>query len=344
MIFDKNQTEFINENQKRTWAAGVKIVPLALSLAKITDPGQKEMFTQMYNFTMDLFSDLYEHTQTVSTWDCIATIGEFCKVGKIENKDLVFPWVKSPDCKEVKRFAACKDTLARHGVYLEEKENESRLTSTTYPELLLAYATMYESSLQFKVNHLYYLAVCDFRIMEKGFAHSIDDIFRVLSDKECAFAQRLHQYALSLKIKPIKCIYPQRVLYKYKGKRILDIQIPGYLNEYGLAFTVHPFWGGSLYFGEHEKNKRLLFRLEEKVDQLDAPEKYREFFLRYIRHCTMCVSEASKCPRGVLLPLWGKQHYLCQGVNFTTCNVDEDALDFFMTILRMRKEVIDEGE
>ncbi|MCL2433156.1 MAG: hypothetical protein FWD16_01365 [Clostridia bacterium] len=336
MIFDKNQTAFASQNQKKAWIMGKNIVPLDISLAKITGQAQREMFTQMYDFTVRLISDMYENEKKDDPFGFVRLFAEFSKNGKLENNDLVFPWVKQQDSADGRLFALWKDVLPRYGIILSEEKNESRLASTEYPLLLPAYFAMYEGAFRFNTGGWFYLAVCDFRVIEKGFAHSIDDLLRVLSDKDRHFAQELHEYALTLKVKPIKCIYPQRVFYKYKGIRILDMQIGGSTK---LEFTVHPFRGGGI---AREESQKLIARLEDKIDASDSPDIYREDFLKYIRYCNMCASDISKCPRGVHVPVWGQDKYLCHGVNFTTSEIDTHALDFFKTILRMRKEVIDE--
>ncbi|MDR0286936.1 MAG: hypothetical protein LBI03_04405 [Clostridiales bacterium] len=210
MLFDKNQKQFKNDNQKRAWIMGKNIVPQKISLAKITDLPQREMFKQMYDFTVNIFSDMYENPELFNEnviqnpFGVIRLIAEFCKSGELKNNELIIPSIKPSESADGQLFSTRKECLARYGINLTENDNKSSLTSSLYPQLLPAYFLMYENAFRFKTGGWFYLAVCDFRIMEKGFAHNIDDIFRVLSDEDEIFCTGVTSIRPTVNYKPFK--------------------------------------------------------------------------------------------------------------------------------------------
>lgn len=50
MVFDVNQTEFISKYQREVWSHGVRVIPLDISLVKITDPEMREGLPFMNSF------------------------------------------------------------------------------------------------------------------------------------------------------------------------------------------------------------------------------------------------------------------------------------------------------
>ena len=61
MHFDLNQEVFENKTKKAIWLFGRDLVPLEVSLANISDERDKEGYTQVYRYTHNLFSDMYEN-------------------------------------------------------------------------------------------------------------------------------------------------------------------------------------------------------------------------------------------------------------------------------------------
>lgn len=65
MHFDLNQEVFENKTKKAIWLFGRDLVPLEVSLANISDERDKEGYTQVYRYTHNLFSDMYENPNRV---------------------------------------------------------------------------------------------------------------------------------------------------------------------------------------------------------------------------------------------------------------------------------------
>lgn len=107
----------------------------------------------------------------------------------------------------------------------------------------------------------------------------------------------------------------QRIRYKYRGIRVLEIQI----------------WGGT---------QVQLNGLMEMIAQLDESAEYKRLFLKYIRYCDMCYSEASKCLEGIWMPLFGKEYRLCPTVCFRSREITGEAVKFFKKILELRSTAI----
>ena len=74
MIFDTNQTEFINDYQRLVWQCGTHIVPLDISLADVEDEETREACQQIYDLTMEILEDMYnnpdEYTQRPRWYTC----------------------------------------------------------------------------------------------------------------------------------------------------------------------------------------------------------------------------------------------------------------------------------
>ena len=63
MFFDPNQTEFLNEYQRIIWQYGTHIVPPEVSLADIEDEEVREGCMQIYDCTMEILKDMYDHSE-----------------------------------------------------------------------------------------------------------------------------------------------------------------------------------------------------------------------------------------------------------------------------------------
>ena len=63
MLFDPNQTEFSSDFQRIIWQYGTHIVPLEISLADIEDEETREGCMQIYDCTMEILTDMYNHPE-----------------------------------------------------------------------------------------------------------------------------------------------------------------------------------------------------------------------------------------------------------------------------------------
>ena len=68
MIFDPNQTRFDNEPQHEIWQHGIHLVPLSVSLADVVDEQIREGCRQVYDCTMEILEDMYEHAEAFSVY------------------------------------------------------------------------------------------------------------------------------------------------------------------------------------------------------------------------------------------------------------------------------------
>jgi len=186
MLFDGKQTEFQSEIHKIVWAVGRRIVPFDISTAEITDSQLLEGLKQVYDFTVELFSDMYANPDKYEL--TTKNIGFF--------HEQLFKLLKQKKVQEANEWAA-------------EKTGK-------YPLFLKYFAMCVEASQKRPQNSLAYVMYCDFRIFNKRVNLKIDDLARGLPDREAAIILDVHNYLLQKGAKPYPRLSYVNIQYGYK--------------------------------------------------------------------------------------------------------------------------------
>ena len=209
MFFDPNETKFANEQQRIVWQQGIHIVPLDVSLADIEDKETREGVTQIYNCVMEIFSDMYHHSEyylNIAEWQ----IGFFLTLalqGKTVKKSLT------------KTFSLFLDKIPQFGFIFNEDTNT--WTNAKYPlfcEYYLKFADLYKKRKQNMGNYLQHL---DFRLFLKKFNFTFDDILRPLPHNERALFLELRNYAIANGMKEKK---QSKDMFRYTYKNLIVIE------------------------------------------------------------------------------------------------------------------------
>jgi len=186
MLFDGKQTEFQSEVHKIIWAMGRRIVPFEISTAEITDSELLEGLRQVYDFTVELFSDMYVNPDKYEL--TTKNIGFF--------HEHLFKLLKQNKVKEANEWVAEK--------------------TSKYPLFLKYFAMCVEASQRRPQNSLAYVMYCDFRIFNKRINLKIDDLARALPDREAAIILGMHNYLLQLGAKPYPRVSYVNIQYECK--------------------------------------------------------------------------------------------------------------------------------
>ena len=236
MIFNVNQTEFINENQRIIWQFGTHIVPLEVSLADNEDEEILEGCKQIYDCTMEILTDIYNNPDKYIylprwyTCDYIAWLVNGNKPMKKHNDEFLRYLERIP------RFGFSYDT------YLD------RWTNDKYPLFGEYFSRFGVLAKERKQNMGGYLDRRDFRLFSKRIILTLDDLIRPLSDKERAYCLDLHEYAI---LKGMKVEMKDPCFFRYIYKNLYSVEI---LNN--------PF------------NIRVIYRLDNGKHIYDQLEKF----------------------------------------------------------------------
>jgi hypothetical protein len=336
MIFNKNQSEFESNIHKAVWAAGKSVVPFELSTAEITDPGLLEGLRQVYDFTLDILSDMYNAPDKYELQygeNCLSGNGSvtsfhsyLCsmaeKVQLIDNY-----W--SVDSDQIKNYHKL-DLLSSMGITYKNNGNETKIISEKYPLFLKYYYLCYEASLRRKVNCFNYVMSCDFRIFNKKFGRKLNDTLIVLSDRDKAYALELHNYLLSRGIKNKPCQYYNRITYEYKNQFVMNIEILG---------STYLFFQVSL--GKNINDPAYGFIVNE-IEKESDKEELQKYIAENITCCNMCFAHKTLKKRcGRWADIFGRRRLLCFEFCLSNKKKSERNIIYSDYDIRMLKRFLD---
>lgn len=266
MIFDPNQTRFDNEPQHEIWQHGIHLVPLSVSLADVVDEQIREGCRQVYDCTMEILEDMYEHAEAFSVyppkWYASAYL-EWAVTGQ------------RPMKKHSDEYARFLEKLSAHGFTYDQ--SQGLWTNRRYPLLGETLAPFKALAKKRKQNLGGYFERLDFRLFAPRIQLTDADLLRPLSDKNRAYALDMQQHALSLGMKVERTPY----CFRYSYKKL-----------YSLELLNHPFGIRVIYRldnGKHVRDQLERF-LSVAEEQADADE-----MIRYIHGGIMvCDSCAGK--------------------------------------------------
>jgi hypothetical protein len=308
MLFDVNQTEFQSEIHRAIWAIGKSIVPFEISTSELVEPDFINGLRQVYDFSIDLLSAMYENPGNYELMD-----GKNClhRTGRVTSfHGFLFNLIHSQKVQlngndwlvkteQINDFHKL-DLLIPMGVLYENDHGVTTIKSMKYPLFLKYFYLCYEASLKRKVNCFSYIASCDFRIFNKRFGLKLDDIIMTLSDRDKAFVLELHNHLISKGIKPKPRKYYSRVTYEYNKQFVMNTEILG---------STYLFFQVSL--GKNQWDKAydyIVNRIENSPDR-DEPIAY---IVKNITCCNLCFGSKTlknRCDRWG--EIYGNRRLLC---------------------------------
>jgi len=219
MTFDVNQTAFANDYQREVWKIGIHVVPLAVSLADISDPETREGCAQVHRCTMEILEDMYHNT------------AEYNIANPLDYVLWVFTWATGKRRVPV-------NVKKRKGLYehiLEKAQgfgfvfDGETLENKRYPLFVQYWSLLRECP------HL-----CDFRPLAPSYkrARTRDDLLRPLPDQLKIYFSELYDYALAKDAKRMPYNPYKLYCFVHKKKHVLlfdnigrFVAVP-YMNQY----------------------------------------------------------------------------------------------------------------
>ncbi len=287
MDFDRNQREFVSPEQREVWEQGTHIVPLAVSLADITDEQTRQGCTQIYQCIMEILTDMYAHTEDYRerprwyTGDYLVwlTNGEepMKKHAEEYNRYLQRIW----------QFGFICD--AETGMWSNEK----------YPLFFEYFPRMAQLFRERKKNLGGYLARLDFRLFAPKIHLSLDDFLYPLSDDAREMCLELHNFALSQGFRVEK---KNPYVFRYLHNKLYSMEISN--NPFSVSVQYRLDNGMGAYKNIYGQLDCFLKIVQEQADCQDI----EEYILRGIMVCNACGGQKRAEQRcGVWIELFGKR-------------------------------------
>ena len=169
MLFDPNQTDFLSDNQRIIWQYGAHIVPLEVSLAEVEDEETREGCTQIYECTMEILTDMYNHPD------------EYTERPRWYTGDYL-AWLTTggkPMKKHSDEYLRYMRKIPRFG--FEYDEDLNAWSNERYPLFFEYFPRLVNLAKERKQNLGGYLDRRDFRLFAKCITLTLDDLLRPLS-------------------------------------------------------------------------------------------------------------------------------------------------------------------
>jgi hypothetical protein len=218
LSFDVNQTEFPNERSKEIWYLGKNIVPLEISLRDLTDIEMRKGCTQIYQFTREIFSDMYIKHEQYPSQNFDLLFNRFIKFGaKIDQGG--FNWIVPIEVykKYMKQFDDLETILKKFGFKTSGIGNNIILSNEKYPLFLKYWYPFFELCQKRGVSVL----SCDFRVFGKKYRLTFDDLLRTQTEKDQAYFIELQEYAIKKGARLDTHNQYRRFTYIYKKEYVL---------------------------------------------------------------------------------------------------------------------------
>jgi len=296
MTFDSNKTEFNSEIHEMVYALGRRIVPFEISTAEISDKDMLEGLRQVYDFTVELFSDMYADPKKYRLTDGVLA-GDFHQylfnIGRRQARVVNNNWAVEASDVDI------LGPLAPMGIYYESKNGSTTIKSSKYPLFLKCFYMCCKASEKRKVNCWEYIVFCDFRIFNKRISLKLEDLTRALSDRDKAFVLELHDHLASKGIKPTPRKYYNRILY-HKKYCLLKIDIFGSIPvEFGVCLGSSP-------------NDEAFKFIVQEIEKLPNKEELLTYIVDNVNYCSYCCSrKGDKSCGGYWAELLGERRFFC---------------------------------
>ena len=373
MLFDKNQTEFPSAVHRRIWTWGRLYVPPEISLADIHD-ARREAFLDLYNWTADLYTDMYEHPEAY----LIDVEGIQAAMGRQT-------WEQARTSARYNRQKARMAKLME----MERANLPAMLRNHCFSRLRPdAPGVMEAGGLDKAVKYL--TGKCKYSQAElwavlgrRGLTYTQNgDVLRLVNEKYPLMFDAIAEWQRLLA--PYKT-WAARIKYDHAYSS-LDYRmfLPGFqhgldtiqwclsdeiapwlreieklLKELGLK-PKYGYIGFSCdYKGEHLANfwhadtfRTVMFRpgspemaaFEAAVNALPGAEEIKAFCLKGLNRCRKCgCHPVHPSQLGRWCEVFGKRVNLCGGDYFTTQTFNEASLEIAKTLIRLSHKIIKEG-
>jgi len=201
-------------------------------------------------------------------------------------------WERIPDMNFKNVNLEPLKALQRCGLYIEETDNEIKITNTKYPNMLLPLTKLRQAAKKnYAGSHVYNR--CDFRLIANPkYQPTLDDITRNRTSPEMhTLLFQIDAYARAKNFRT-ECRVKECIYYKFKGKRLFNIRVR--------RDEVHVEIGiGKL----------------EHINEMEAvyPAEVRDFIRRNMNYCRNCFAHHNG---GVEIVFFGKKVRICGGGPF----------------------------
>jgi hypothetical protein len=263
MFFDLNKTEFTSDYQREIWQFGVHITPPSVSLADVENEEVREGCMQIYDCTMEILSDMYNHSEDYKERPRWYT-GDYLAWLVNGNK---------PMKKHSEEFSRYLKRIPQFG--FAYNEDTKMWTNERYPLFCDYFQQLVSLAKERKQNLGGYLDRRDFRLFAKRILLTLDDLLRPLSDRNRAYALEMHNYALS---KGMKVEIKDPYMCRYTYNKIYSVELH---NNPFCVMVIYRLDNGKYV---HDQFERFLSVIEQQPDE--------DELVRYIQGgicvCTGC--------------------------------------------------------
>jgi hypothetical protein len=323
---------------------GRRIVPFDISTAEITDKVLLEGLRQVYDFSIDLFSDMYAEPGKYSITDGISFSylqNYLFQIGRSEQTRVIGnDWVINADDLPKGWLANTFELFnlfAPVGINYENKNGTITFRNSKYPLFPKYYSLLCAAALKRKVYCFDFVLFCDFRVFNKRISKKLDDLIRMLSDRDKAFALELHNHLLTKGVKPTPhgyCVWR----YHYHNHFLMSINIPFASTQINFEVNLGRNPDDYIY--------KLVIEQVEKLTNKDELLAYIVDNVNYCRYC--CSQKGDRSCGGYWAELVGEQRFLCPLFSLTKRGnkkgskyYDSHEIDILKQFLDLRIKAID---
>lgn len=216
--FDVNQTGFPSDQSRGIWFLGKEIIPLAISLADISDAEMRKGCMQIRRATMEMLSDLYATPEQYSPHHLGILLARLIKCGAVIGES-GYIWSMPSDVfrKQVGRLRDSELMLQKLGFKPSVVGAQTVLSNKKHPLLLKSWPPFLAACQKRGVNTL----SCDFRVFGAKFKLTLEDFLRTHADRDRAYFKELHEYAVSKGAKLNTHFEYRRFRYIYRSECVL---------------------------------------------------------------------------------------------------------------------------
>ena len=299
MLFDVNQTKFPTPRHRAIWNEGRQVVPLAISIADLTDPEMREGCTQIYNWTRAYFEKMYEDPAQFSGETCygmLELLNMASKKTTIRDGGLVI------SSRQYKRMVkAYPEHMSDFGlVWLEITGDEEKvLTNKKYPLFCKYFKLFNDAAYKKPISCYMYILFLDFRVLAPKYKSTIADLLRTLPDSISAYATEMHEYALAKGAVLEDQKYYGQYRYVYKNRYVLVMQIQKFERETPIDIAVsyetrsqEAEAGWEQYM---EDGKRRILQCIESLKEVIKRQPDRDELEAYVKKEMATCENATSC-------------------------------------------------
>ena len=339
MTFDKNQKDFPSQVHEAIWQAGIKIIPLEISLPQEVRNElpvyMAESCVQLRKFFLHILSDLYDNPEIYEPFphrylgiQCkfIMPFAEFGQIGEagegyLSINQLIFDKLFLKQIKNKAYHADRKITISveqrkeileRIGLKINYEGNNAVLTNALYPDMFYAMREMALAVIKEKSGGDNSFTYCDFRKLCKNYKYDkFESALIFLNDEQRNFAVKLDEIAKKLKftrsIKSGHCP-GYDINYKYNQATVMSLNC---LNN-NILLRIN------LFYDENNTapTDNFFGAIEKDSDEL------KTFVYGRLNRCVKCYN---KCPlyaqTGRAIKIYDKTNRICWqelGLNIPT--------------------------